>query len=401
MTGMYPYHLGRQTGPILALQPSGVPLNFTFLPERLKDLGYSTHIVGKWHIGFCDIAYTPLHRGFDSFYGFYAGMEEYYNHTSCDHHIMHGYDFRNQEKPDLSANGTYSSELFTQRAVKIIKEESEKNKPMFLYLPYQDIHGPLQVPDKYYNMYPKIQDNSTRIAHGMVTAMDESVGTVIAALKETGMYDNTIIVFSADNGGVSGPIKDTNLPLRGYKATLWEGGTRGAAFVHSPLLQDTPRTYNGLMHITDWYNTLLAAAGADELPQNDGFNQWDAIRTGGQESPRTKMIYNIDESRGPDLYAAIRVGDYKFMMGENRSITPTDPGPFLFNLKDDPYEQNNLAENIPDLVEHMISLLQDELGSLVPADNPPVSPEGDPDNFGGFWSSGWCKAWPQPDNKYY
>ncbi|CAL4075723.1 unnamed protein product, partial [Meganyctiphanes norvegica] len=331
MTGMYPFHLGRQSSPILAQQPSGVPLNFTFLPERLKDLGYSTHAIGKWHMGFCDIAYTPLQRGFDTFYGFYTGRVEYYNHTSCDLHIMHGYDFRDQEKVDLGANGTYSEELFTQRALEVINSQEEKNQPMFLYLPYQNVHGPFQVPNKFYNMYPNVEDNNTRIGMGMVSAMDMSVGLIVDALKDTGIYNNTIIVFSTDNGGVGGPLKDTNTPLRGSKATLWEGGTRGAAFVHSPLLQDTPRTYSGLMHITDWYNTLLSAAGAQHLPQNDGFNQWDAIRTGTRDSPRTKMIYNIDESSGSELYAAIRVGDYKFMMGEK--ATTVEPGPFLFNLK--------------------------------------------------------------------
>ncbi|CAL4088940.1 unnamed protein product, partial [Meganyctiphanes norvegica] len=106
-----------------------------------------------------------------------------------------------------------------------------------------------------------------------------------------------------------------NIPLKGFKHSIWEGGTRVPAFIHSPLLKNTPRIYDGLFHITDWYNTLLAAAGASGLPQNDGHNQWDSLRTGMITPPRQDFIYNIDETMHPTR-GAIRVGDYKYIMGE-------------------------------------------------------------------------------------
>ncbi|CAL4119561.1 unnamed protein product, partial [Meganyctiphanes norvegica] len=249
MTGMYPYHLGRQHYVIIPQQPSGVPLNYTFLPETLKTLGYDTHIVGKWHMGFCNESYTPLHRGFDTQYGFYTGKTDYYNHTNCAYlvdnvtHSCYGYDFRDQGEVAPDANGTYSTYLYTERALGIIHDHSGKDTPMFLYLPHQNAHDPCEVPDEFANLYPEVEDLNTRITLGMVSALDSSVGRVIAALRETGMYDNTLIIFSSDNGGPSGPMKDTNIPLRGHKSQLWEGGTRGAGFVHSPLLSNTPRIH--------------------------------------------------------------------------------------------------------------------------------------------------------------
>merc|ERR1719495_706500 len=116
--------------------------------------------------------------------------------------------------------------------------------------------------------------------------MDAGIGLIVEALKATGMYNNTIIIFSTDNGGTKGLNGTTNYPLRGVKGSIWEGGTRGAAFMHSPLLENTPRTHSGLLHITDWYNTLMSAAGATQLPYNDGFDQWEVLRTGTGNPPR-------------------------------------------------------------------------------------------------------------------
>ncbi|CAL4084199.1 unnamed protein product, partial [Meganyctiphanes norvegica] len=196
LTGMYPFHLGRQGKVLMVGKPTGVSLNFTFLPELLQGLGYSTHAVGKWHVGFCDWKYTPLRRGFETFYGLYGGKSDYYKHVSKG-----GFDWRDQERVAVEVAGTYSTDLVTKRAVEIILDQPAREIPMFLYLPYQNVHEPYQAPDEYFNMYPKVGDNHVRYTLASVTAMDNSIGMVVDALKTAGIYENTIIIFSSDNGG--------------------------------------------------------------------------------------------------------------------------------------------------------------------------------------------------------
>ncbi|KAK8386238.1 hypothetical protein O3P69_010738 [Scylla paramamosain] len=183
----------------------------------------------------------------------------------------------------------------------------------------------MQVPDEFLDYYP---EDSNQALLGMVTAMDDLVGQVVEALRSTGQEDNTIIIFTSDNGS---PNKGRNGPLKGYKGTLWEGGTRVPGLIYSPLLESTPREYNGLLHVTDWHNTLLAVAGSDALTDGDGFSQWDALRTGQTPSPRDSFIYNLDlNSDKPS--GAIRVGKYKFFLGANNQ----DPQDWLSDLEASP-----------------------------------------------------------------
>ncbi|CAL4121889.1 unnamed protein product [Meganyctiphanes norvegica] len=389
MTGTYPYKLGRQGNPLAGDQPTGLSMNYTLLPEALKTLGYSTHMVGKWHLGMCDWAYTPTYRGFDTFTGYWLTMGTYYNHTN------HGnYDFHQQERVMWEADGIYSTDIYTEEAIKVIEEHQNQEQPFFLYFAHQNVHSPYKdcVPQHYLDLYPDVLLPNVRHTLAMVTAMDDSVGNIVDALKATGQYDNTVIVWSTDNGGAKS-VRDSNIPLRGSKFDLWEGGTRGPGFVHSPLLlQDTPRTYDGLIHVTDWYNTLLAVAGVSEaLPNNDGVNQWDAIRTGHDLAPRDEFIYNLDQFNDT-IKGAIRQGNYKYVMGETNSLDGGETGPWLFNIKDDPNELTNLVSEEPLLATSLEVRLLSHLEDMVPADEPEGDPAGDPGNYGGVVTPGWCVA---------
>nr|XP_045612398.1 arylsulfatase B-like [Procambarus clarkii] len=159
--------------------PTGLDLNLTLLPQSLKAVGYSTHAVGKWHLGFCSWAYTPLERGFDTFYGFYSGGEYYYSHirppidisgddlwASCEEaaaeNVTLGYDFRNNTEPDLSADGTYSTYLFSSYVEKLLSSLNPE-APMFLYLAFQSVHFPNEVPEIYTEPYSYVQDEQRRI----------------------------------------------------------------------------------------------------------------------------------------------------------------------------------------------------------------------------------------------
>lgn len=421
MTGVYPFKVGLQRGVILPRVPECSPLNLTFLPQTLKELGYATHIVGKWHLGMCNWNCTPTYRGFDSFLGYYNGAEDYYTK------IVNGYmDFRyNTETANETA---YSSYIYAKRATQII-EQHDKEKPLFLYLPFQSVHSPVQVPDHFANLYPHIENQQRRQYCGMVSALDEAIGQVVSALETTGLLKDTLIIFTADNGGIP-TASGNNYPLRGAKSTVFEGGTRAAAFVYGNGLEKSGYTYNGLLHAVDWNPTIIAAAGGNsgngDVIDNviDGVNQWDAIRTGGV-SRRTELVYNLDDAFfAQQGHAAIRVGDYKLIQGYpgpfsdwykpeqmyKTEITGENENDFyeklmledfkhdrglfegdgLYNLKDDPTEHNDLSNELPHVVDQLKSRLDEYRKSLVPPKAKFPDPKSNPTLYGGYWTPGWC-----------
>ena len=277
LTGYHPIHTGMQHSVIENQQPTGLYTNFTLMSEYFHDIGYKTHMVGKWHLGFCHEDYLPLKRGFETFYGFYIGGENYYVH--CDGATVgdtgvHGYDFRDQDELDVSALGTYSTKLFADRAVKIIDDHVETHcndysiigacYPMFMFLPFQSVHYPIEVPKEYSDLYPNIKKESRRIYSGMVSAMDDAIGTVVDKLNSTALLDNTIIVFLSDNGAHA-YLGGNNYPLRGNKYTLWEGGTKSVSFIYSTMLENKGTTNNELFSVTDWLPTLLTAVKENGL----------------------------------------------------------------------------------------------------------------------------------------
>ena len=164
MSGRYPIHTGRQHGVLWPQEPLGLHAHLRLLPQvhiplahlhpavqELQELGYTTHMVGKWHLGLCSDKYLPTRRGFDTFYGFYTGSEDYYLHSrvSSTPPILQGYDLRDQEAVALAENGSYSAHIFSSRAASIIRQQAGSKRPMFLYLAFQSVHSPLQVLDKH------------------------------------------------------------------------------------------------------------------------------------------------------------------------------------------------------------------------------------------------------------
>ncbi|XP_055926476.1 arylsulfatase B-like isoform X2 [Argiope bruennichi] len=413
MTGYYPYHMGRQNCVIIVLEPTGIPLKFAFLPEKLKELRYSTHIIGKWHLGHCNKSYTPMFRGFDSFLGFYYAESDYYTHT-IEKSVQvwkELLDFHRNIYPTHEFKGVYSTEVM-KRAVTDLLSQSDPDIPLFLYLPFQAVHFPLQVPKEYEDKYSHIKNKERRIFSGMVTAMDDAIGSLVADMKRFGFWDNFLIVFISDNGAdvVNG---GSNYPLRGAKMTLWEGGTRVPTFLYGDILQKSGYINNNLIHAVDWFPTLLAAAGGQNTDKDlDGLNLWDMISRDGPPV-RNEFVYNIYDVEYKR--AAIRVGDYKLILGypglpcdwvqvseesegiELETTCPksniTELGVYLYNIKNDPYETNNLVATEKVTLRRLKHRL-DQMGrSMVPADDP----------FPNFWAMrklskvgalvpGWCQA---------
>ncbi|KAF6039931.1 hypothetical protein EB796_001783 [Bugula neritina] len=413
MTGRHPMQLGLQRSVILGHAPWGLGTNETIMPEYLRDLGYATHAVGKWHLGFFAKELTPLYRGFDSYYGW--AEAGYW-----------GYDFRDGIDLDRSANGSYSTELFASRAERIIQNH-DSSKPLFLYLPYQAVHSgipsqpgynPLEAPKKYTDRFPYITDPNRKLFAGMVSALDDAIGNVTAALSAKGLLDNSVIIFSTDNGGPANGFDMNhacNWPLRGLKATYWEGGMRATGFIWSPLLKKRGRVSNQMVHVTDWLPTIM------HLAELYGMNMWQTLSE-DLPSPRDEIIHNYDKTTG-----AIRQGPYKvIVIGKEASYTKSydkwykpesidvsklnltvkcgvrdpslpactnDTSPCLFHVVDDPCEFNNIAQRHPQLVQKMVKRLLDVASRSQAPRNCPTERWGAPVYHGHAWVP-WIKIPP-------
>lgn len=251
MTGRYAVHTGVYT--IVRPQAAwGLPLAERTLAQALHEAGYETAICGKWHLGEFQPEYRPTRRGFDHQYGHWFGAIDYFTHERDG--IL---DWHRDDQP--ASDQGYSTHLIAREACRRICEK-QRGKPLFLYLPFNAVHSPWQVPDSYLAPYAGLS-SPRRTYAGMVAAMDEAIGQVVAALEETGLRQNTLIVFSSDNGGPSPGRVTTNGPLRAGKGTIYEGGIRVCALAnwpgHIPV-----GTVTEPIHTVDWYPTLLALGGA-------------------------------------------------------------------------------------------------------------------------------------------
>jgi len=348
MTGRYPFRYGLQTIVIPGPANYGLDTSEYLMPQCLKEAGYATAIIGKWHLGHADTKYWPKQRGFDYQYGAMIGELDYYTHSDAG--VL---DWFRNNKP-VHEKG-YTTQLIGNDAVKYINQQSVE-KPFYLYLTFNAPHTPYQAPQEYVDRYKNIEDPTRRIYAGMITCLDDEIGRVIAALDKKGLRENTLIIFHSDNGGThnamfAGQMADlskTKIPCdngsyHDGKGSLFEGGCRVAACANWPG-HIKAQTVDGMIHAVDIYPTLAALAGAStaNCKPLDGVNVWDTIAE-GKPSPRTEVIYNIEPFRG-----AVREGDWKLIW---RTLIPTSVD--LYNLAEDPYEKNNLAAANPDKVAEM------------------------------------------------
>lgn len=358
MTGRYPLRYGLQTGVILAGQTYGLPTDEYLLPQALKDAGYSTSIVGKWHLGHADRKYWPQQRGFDYHYGAVLGEIDYYTHA--EHGVTDWY--KNNQK--LNEKG-YVTQLLGDEAVRLVQAHNTA-KPLFLYLAFTAPHAPYQAPKEYEDRYKNIADPTRRTYAAMISCMDDQIGRVVAELEKKGMRDNTLIVFMSDNGGnlsamFAGELDVSKLklpsdngPYRGGKGMLYEGGTRVAALANWPG-RIKPGTVTGAMHMVDMMPTLASLAGASLAKSKplDGVNVWPVISE-GKPSPRTEVVYNVEPFRG-----AVRQGDWKLIWR-----TPLPSALELYNISEDPSEKTNVAAQHPELLVKLQARLEQLAGEM-------------------------------------
>ncbi len=334
MTGRYPMRYGLQVGVIRPWAQYGLPLEERLLPQALREAGYTTAMCGKWHLGSFEKTYWPTNRGFDHHYGHLFGAIDYFTHLRDGKLDW----YRNGEP--LAEDG-YSTHLLARDAVSVIRRQP-KDKPLLLYVAFNAVHAPHQAPAKYTRQYPDLK-GVRRTYAGMVAAMDEAVGQIVSAVEESGRRQNTLFIFSSDNGGPQPGRVTDNGPLRAGKGTLYEGGVRVCAFATWDGRIKPGTAVAEPLHMVDLYPTLLKIAGAkleQKLPI-DGRDAWPTIAE-GKPSPHEQILLNAEPTRG-----ALRAGDWKLVTNAK--------GTELYHLRDDPSEKNNLATRQPQMTKEMLA----------------------------------------------
>ena len=325
----------------LAINDRGVPTrrihaldtNERTIAEALRDSGYFTAIVGKWHCGEWLPEHLPMAQGFQHQYGHYAWGIDYYNFT-----IPHNaparfavYDWHRNQKP-LQEEG-YATDLFAAEAERVIARQRQ-DRPFFLYVPFNAVHGPI-------NKVPRYTDKFDPRSAAL-KCLDDAVGRIVAAIDKHGFRENTLLVFTNDNGGL---FEAMSKPYRGTKNTTFEGGVRVPCLLRWPGRVPAGASNDGMMFIADFFSTFITLAGGEheqDLPV-DALDMT-AMLFDGEPSPRREIVFEV---KGSVRLPTIRSGDFK-LIGES-----------LFNIKEDPSERQDVAASHPDVVRRLKARLEE------------------------------------------
>ncbi|XP_045494378.1 arylsulfatase I-like isoform X1 [Colias croceus] len=319
LSSKFAHVTGMQGYPLTNGEDRGLPLTLKIMPQYFKDLGYTTRLVGKWHVGHSRTEYLPMSRGFDSHFGHRGGYIDYYEYLLMENWSIgevSGLDLYRNMTPAWDEKG-YVTDLYNEEAKSIIKSH-DKAQPLFLVVAHNAPHcanegAPLQAPPEDVRAMRHVESPKRRIYSAMVKKLDDSVGDIVKALHDKGILDNTIIAFISDNGGItSGSSVNyaSNYPLRGLKLTPFEGGIRVNGLVWSRNLTGANHLWKGYMHIVDWMPTLIRAVGSDPPTNIDGIDLWDNIIS--NKPSKRNDIFEIDDYTG---FASIIHGDFKLIAG--------------------------------------------------------------------------------------
>jgi len=453
LTGRYASRLGLEFKNILPTQPNGIPLSEELLPQALKKCGYNTELIGKWHMGMYQKEFLPQYRGFDHFLGLYTGSADYWTHEHCAHNThlknaskqMCGYDLHEAHNNSEGVtrwdlNGQHSNDIFTS-ALDYQLQERDPDEPLFTYLSLQAVHGPVQTMNKFNKIYEDIYhrnpDNTRTKMLAHISSLDDAVGKVINSYKKHGYWENTIVIFSSDNGG-DNRLGSSNWPLKGQKGSVSEGGIKVVSFVHSPMMPSTSRgkIYNNLMDITDWFPTILEMGQCEVEPKNplDGVSQYENIWTNNTLAPPREEIlhelnplaftsgltYLIDPRSfsvlngrqfSPKMSSAIRYENWKLITGRQAVQATTNKTQLmelsfpslweytwgnvmktnftklavLYNMSADTSEKTDVSDLHPEIVDLLLTKLADYFDQSVPDRFPSYDFDANPSLRNGTW----------------
>lgn len=378
MTGRYQTRFGYEFNPVghRNEEPdAGLPASQKTIADQLQSAGYTTALIGKWHLG-SSAPYHPFRRGFDEFFGFmheghyfvpppYRGVTTMLRRKALPGGVTGRWFSKNEpliytdhmgyKEPDYDADNpilrggqpveetAYLTDAFTREAVNFINRSSDR--PFFLYLAYNAVHSPLQGAEKYIKKFAHINDIHRRIFAAMLANMDDSVGDILQALETNDLVENTIVVFLSDNGGPTRELTSSNLPLRGGKGQMYEGGIR------IPFLMQWRGTiaagidYSHPVLSTDLMATFTGAAGAT-LPKSqlDSVDLLPHVTGANKNAPHEYLFWRGGSKR------AIRMGEWKALLEPSRFGSPNWQ---LYNLRSDIREKKDLAATYPDILNSL------------------------------------------------
>jgi arylsulfatase A-like enzyme len=361
LTGRYAF----KTGTEIRFAPKhtgGMLIDERTLADALKEAGYWTVMLGKWHLGQWEKKFLPNQRGFDHHYGHYNGVIDYYKHTR--NNIL---DWHRNGRP-LVEEG-YSTYLIAAEAERLIAAY-EKAVPFFFYVPFNAPHGPRQAPQEVVQKYEQSGHVNPGYA-ATVECMDVAMGRILTAIEKRGLRENTIVMFCSDNGGTKNP---GNEPLNAHKSAYLEGGVRVPAVISWPGKLKAGSVVNEPLHIVDVFPTFVKLAGgslAQPLPL-DGKDAWPTIAE-GKPTPHEEIVYGL---------GAIRRGDWKLIEADVEYYGWKADVTHLYNIHQDPYEKMNLANDLPEKVKELRARLAYHATQARPSPERPPIPNYPPKVFG-------------------
>lgn len=344
----------------ISMEKMGIPPEEITIAELLAPRGYHTMLLGKWHLG-GESGLRPTDQGFHEFLGFYEGASLFLpeddpnavnakqDFDPIDVFLWNNLSFAvRKDAGSRFTPNAYMTDYLTDEAIRAI--DSNRNRPFLLYLAYNAPHTPLQATRADYDALSGIRDHRLRIYAAMIRSLDRNIGRVLAALREKGLENNTIVVFTSDNGGAHYiGLPDINRPYRGWKATFFEGGIHVPFFMQWPAGLPRGKTVAGPVSHFDIFSTIAAAAGAT-LPADraiDGVNLLPYARGAVQSNPHENLFWQSGH------YRTVVAGRWKLQVSERPKKT------WLFNLGADPTEKVNCAGSNPEKVAELTRLLEE------------------------------------------
>lgn len=353
ITGRYPQRFGFERNP--QYRPDdpgmGVPQSEETIATLLGKAGYTSGIIGKWHLG-AHQELHPLSRGFDYFFGHLGGGHRYFQEALTirdsasaknEGESYRTWILRNHEPVKID---TYLTDAFSDEAVRFI--EDRHDQPFFLFLSYNAPHTPLEATEAYLARFPDIADPKRRTYAAMVSALDDGVGRVLAKLAELGLDENTLVFFLSDNGGPTSANASNNAPLRGAKSDVWDGGWRVPFVLRWTGQLEAGSVYDQPVSSLDILATMAGLTSLPVAPERplDGAHLIPFLKGEQKGAPHTAIYLRKWDQR----HYAIRKGDFKLVIPER------DTRPRLFNLSKDIGERNNLADTHPERVAELEAL---------------------------------------------
>jgi arylsulfatase A-like enzyme len=339
LTGRYQYRFGYERNPLYVPADStmGLPLTEETMADVLGRSGYHSMLVGKWHLG-AHPSLHPLKRGFNEFFGFLGGGHQYFPEKWTLQNPEEANGEGESYLTKLNRNNTpveetaYLTDALSREAVAFL--ERNKTKPFFLYLAYNAPHGPLQATEKYLHRFENIKNPKRRTYAAMVSAVDDGVGNLLDKLKETGVIDNTIIVFLSDNGGPLSDNGSSNTPLRGQKGGLFEGGIRVPFAMQWTEKIPANSTYDKPIIALDIFSTVLANIKNGAKPKNplDGTDLLPYLTQKNKNAPHDFLFWRHYDKNN---YAIINKDEKKMVLLKDST--------FLYDLKKEIKETTHIT----------------------------------------------------------